>query len=376
MGKIICFFLLFILGNFAYAADTQQKFMTVADIHFDPFIGCESKKPCQLIHDLNAASYQNWENILNQHEAQVSVQHYQDTTYHLLKMTFNELKQVNDAQHPQFVLILGDFIGHKFRKKYREFSEEKSNASYQVFVKKTFQFLAQEAQKVFPTTNIYSVIGNNDSYTGNYHVIPNGAFLQDIESIWAPLIKDKNNRSGFQSTFSAGGYYEITLSDKNKILVLNTVLFSERTHGNGMRAMALAQINWLHQKLILAQQQHKHVILAFHIPDGIDIFATFKNKLNVTPFWKVEYSQRVEQEVKQFSDVITAILPAHIHKETFKFLTIKDLSGIPIYFTPSISPIFGNDPGFKLFTYDVNTLKIEKVNTYTYSLGATNPGWV
>src|SRR5205085_1354834 len=96
----------------------------------------------------------------------------------------------------------------------------------------------------------------------------------------------------------------------------------------------------------------------FHIPFGLDIFTSFKNYFHtMKDFWKTEYSDIFQQEINRFDVSLSAMLLAHVHRDNVQLLISKPLS-IPVFYSPSISPIYGNDPEFKIFEYDPNTLKI------------------
>jgi hypothetical protein len=194
---------------------------------------------------------------------------------------------------------------------------------------------------------------------------------------WSILIKDRNNKASFQDVFPAAGYYEITVpgNKQQKIILLNTVLFTDRVHIIQQKQAAFRQLAWLHSRLLFAEKHHQHVILAFHIPIGIDIFATIKSKLDIKEFWQENYTEKFEADLERFSSVITGILPAHIHVNAFQLIMLKRLMNIPVNFTPSISPIFGNNPGFKIFSYEEDTLGIKNRETYFYPLDGSPPAW-
>lgn len=382
MIKKIGYLLSILLVSFSVIANAQipanknatQTFITLADIHFDPFFSCKSlPKPCVVLKKLRQADYQQWDSILAEYPESVAGLG-EDTNYPLLELTLNELKKINQTEKPQFVLILGDFLAHSFRDKYKKYSRDKSAINYAQFVRKTLQFMTYQLNQIFPNVNIYPVVGNNDTYTGNYNVVPKGAFLQDTADTWSLLIKNKNNQKNFLEDFPQFGYYAITLPNNQKILVLNTVLFSAKTHKKNMTIAANNQLQWLKQQLLSAQKADVHVIIAYHIPMGVDVFTSIKLYLfSITEFWQPVYSSEFEKILQQFSFTISAILPAHIHMDAYQL--IPD-ANIPVIFTPSISPVYGNNPGFKLFTYNPNTLNINDYSTYSYSTnGSFSKEW-
>jgi sphingomyelin phosphodiesterase acid-like 3 len=345
---------------------TTKKFITLADIHFDPFSSCkEILRPCSLIEKLRTEDFKNWDAILANNSAQMP-SFTEDTNFPLLQATLLELQKINQIDKPQFVLILGDFLAHRFKEKYKKFSSDKSLKNYNQFINKTFQFLTYELNRTFPNINVYPVIGNNDTYTSNYNVVPRGEFLNATADILVPLIKDKKNQFSFLSQFPNGGYYSIVLPNNQKILVLNTVLFSSNSNKNNIAIAAKDQLEWLRNQLKVAEENHSSVIFAFHIPEDVDTLTSIKMYLlSIKKFWKSQYTIEYDKIIKQFANTIVAIFPAHTHINSYR-VNHQDTQ-IPVIFTPSISPVYGNDPGFNVVSYNFNTLHIEEYVTYFYS---------
>lgn len=371
---LICFAFLVLLANqLAYAhtpITATQSFITVADIHFDPFSDCTTYlQTCPLITELRAADYQRWDAIFAKYDHGHVASKGEDTNYHLLKLALAELKIVKQNSSPQFGFILGDFLAHDFPLKYKQYSHDFSKKSYQQFVLKTLQYMTLQLQTVFQTIDMYPAVGNNDSYTGDYSDVPNGEFFQQTANTWAHFIQNKENRASFQKTFPQAGYYAVMLNEHQRAIILNTVLFSTHSHHNS--AAAQQQLNWLHEQLELAKQHHQEVLLAYHIPIGIDVFRTLQNKMSaVSQFWQEKYMQPFEADIRAHAAQVKIILSAHIHMETFQLLTTNQIGNIPILFTPSISPIFGNNPGFKVFQWDPTDLQIKNYSTYYLPLSS------
>lgn len=361
---IICFF----FSNYLFAATLQKaKFITIADIHFDPFYDCinSPKRPCAIIKKLNQADYKDWNTIFQQFSDKKISRILHDTNYALLKLTLSNLQKAHQSEHPQFVIILGDFLGHDFRRDYAAYSGDKTKLGYEKFVKKILQFLTDEFNEVFPDIDIYPVVGNNDSYSGNYRSDPGGQFFQETAQTWAPLIKNKVNQLAFIQQFPVGGYYVVNLSDNHQLIVLNAVLFSARNKNNNKHLYpALSELTWLEKKLEMLSSQHKKIILAYHIPIGIDVYATLKDKLNkIHPFWNPLLTQKFEAELNKYPTTVTAMLVGHIHIESLQLVAYDKIDNIPVILTPSISPIYGNGPAFKIMTYDLNTLEVNPIRT-------------
>lgn len=380
--RVVVGIVLLCFSHIIYAQSTETaKFLTIADVHFTPFTSCKMTKlgACDVVTQLRRAKYQDWQKILEQVPSHQQIKSRIDTSYALLKSSLQEIQAIIQTEHPRFILLLGDVLPHNFREQYIVFSRDTSTEGYRSFVKKTLLFLAAEFQQVAPNVDLYPVLGNNDSYTGDYRVVMRGDFLRDTTTIWAPLIKNTENQQRFRSLFPVGGYYAVDIpgSKNQRIVVLNTVLFSSRVNKKlAAKKAAQEQLVWLHDQLKQATSQHKKVIVAYHIPDGIDVFQTVQNIWNgIVGFWQPEYSNALQQELRTFPDTVTAILPAHIHMDSFQILTLDKTHQIPISFTPAISPIFGNNPGFKVYTYDTTTLQLKDFVTYFYLLRDQGRGW-
>lgn len=365
----------FILSN-VFAAPVE-KFISIADIHFDPFLGCEKQStPCPLIQKLSEADVQDWNNIFKeQGVAEVST-YSQDSSYPLLMTALSEIKTVQAKEHPAFVLVLGDFLAHDFKGRYKKYSGDGSSKGYQAFVQKTMQFLTQQIKQVFPTIDVYPAIGNNDSYTGNYTTVPKGPFLADMQATWSQFISNKSNQQEFKQTFANAGFYSVTLSNKNLLIVLNTTLFSSLARNGDMSKAAGQELAWLERQLKEAAAKHQHVLLAFHIPMGIDVHTTLKDILRSAQlFWKEPYNKEAQRILECYPNVVTGILPAHIHMDAFQMITLTDGTRIPVPFTPAISPVYGNNPAFKVFSYDGSTLKLKNFEVYSLALTDESKQW-
>lgn len=388
--KLKLFFILifFSISHFIWAADSCSapqiaKFISIADIHFDPFSGCtKPKKICLSVNKLRQVNYQEWPQVFERYGDKKIAKNYKETNYVLLKATLLKLQEMNTKEKPAFAMILGDFLAHDFREKYIDYSGDKSTEGFQKFVKKTFQFLTFEISQAFPNIDVYPVVGNNDTYSGDYQLVPRGKFFQDLTEIWSILIKDKENRESFKHEFPVAGYYQMTLpipfaQKKQKAIILDTVLFSKHNYNLQVKEAAFKQLNWLANHLQNAAEHHENLFLAYHIPSGIDPYATFfKAKLgDIQEFWKPSYNTQFANELQNYPYVITGIFCGHIHSDTFQNLTLRKFGDFPVIVTPSISPIFGNEPAFKIFSFDTKTLKLKSIDRYTFNLDQNSPSW-
>jgi len=365
--QLVTALLLLICSFTTFAAttnDNSPRFLAIADIHFDPFTACGNQKPCQLIEDLRAAPTEQWEAILTQ-QVKDQPKYFEDSNFLLLKSSLDELKNIAKTKQPKFVLVLGDMLAHHFRQLYTEYSSDTSQQSYQEFVKKTLTFLKSQTAQAFPSIDVFSAVGNNDSYEDDYVSEPNGSFYQDTGNTWSDLIHTRNTRAAMQQQFPTGGYYAVNIpSDQRlRLIVMNTVLFSDHITDNNILDAANEELTWLHEQLQQAAYSGQKVIIAMHIPPGVDIYSSLKkNPFSVVELWHPEFTQRFNDEMNQYSTYVVGIFSGHFHMDLFQVYHYQH--NIPLNGTPSISPVFGNNPGFKLFSYDENSLEMKNYQTY------------
>lgn len=360
-------------GTVVYGAD---QFIALSDIHFDPFASCRFySSSCEVIDELQASDAKQWAKILEKYEKNSDINYFTDTNYSLLKLTLREVSSVTAENKPNFMIILGDFLAHDYYKKFKKYAHHYSKQEYTQFVKKTLAFLMLEINAIEPSINVYPVLGNNDSYTGNYKVVPNGAFLREMSRVWSPFIKDNDNRERFQKQFVTGGYYAVQLSDRHdRILVLNTVLFSVKSQTNAVKKAAKEQLAWLDKQLSDAKQNNESVMIAYHIPMGIDVIKTIQVGFgSIKEFWMPEYKHAFEVLLQRYPLVVSGIVSGHVHMDTLQLFSSQ--ASVPEVSVPSISPIYGNNPGFKIIYYNDDHFKFDTIRLYDYQLNRIKPIW-
>lgn len=366
MGISIVLYL-FISTGFATESNQSVQFLSLADIHFDPFINCQQKTPCLVIEKLRTSSSSAWPALLAAYDSNVPARR-QDTSYSLLTSALAAAKKAAQTRDVKFVLVLGDFLAHDYRKYYVKYSNDKTLSGYQAFVRKTFEFLNAEFAKAFPEKSIYMVVGNNDSYRNDYVMTVGGDFFQDMAALWSRLIKNPTNQASMQRGFANAGYYAVNIQDNLRLIVLNSVLFSTKARGKNINAAAQQELNWLHNELSQAAANEQEVFIAMHIPMGVDIYASLKTRLfKLIALWKTEYSNDFQADLEQYAPIISAVFAGHLHSDWFHILTLNGIE-VPVTGTPSISPIFGNNPGFKIYRYAYETAQLEDFLTYYYPL--------
>lgn len=373
MKKLIIIILLsftFFFSSVAYSQPAQSvQFVTLSDFHFNPYYSCAKQVPCPLIKALQRAPATQWASILLRYDPTISTYFY-DSNYALINSALHASSEVVKHNKAQFMIVLGDFLAHEYRTDYAKYSGDPSMAGYQAFVHKTFQFINSLFAKQFPDKTIYMVVGNNDSYGRDYSTQTSSAFFSDMSTLWSQLIKDPAARASMQKTFSEAGYYAVNLSGMNtRLIILNTNVFSYKALGSGINAAAQKELAWLKSELLLAQKNKQRVFIAMHIPPSIDMYASPNFRLfSFFNLWRASYKAQFESILSAYTPIIAGVLVGHLHKEWLQMQTYNSKYQIPLSGTPSISPFFGGSPGFKSYTYDMQSGDITAASTYLYSM--------
>jgi len=351
MKRWLLFFLFFLL-QISYANEPDSlRILSLSDIHFNPFIYCSRlKKSCPLIDKLQKTDARHWAVILQKFATEPQRKGV-DMTYLLLISSLKQAKNAAKSHQVSFILVLGDHLAHEYKRLFKHYSKDQSLLAYRHFVNQTFEFLFHQLSVTFPNTSIYIAVGNHDTYHRNYASEPKGPFFEEIAHDAASLIP-KNQRKDFIRQFQNAGYYSLSPHQKIRLLMLNSVLFSYKAKGEGVSQAAQNELIWLRKQFDLAKLQNEKVIIAMHIPPSYDFYLTSQIRVaTLFYFWHKEYIAQFNQLLQDFSHQVIAVIAGHQHTDQLKYMTFVDGSQIPILATSSISPVFGNDPQFSVYTF-------------------------
>jgi sphingomyelin phosphodiesterase acid-like 3 len=347
------------------------KFVALADIHFDPFATCVIDQPCALIQALEQAPVKQWYQIFARRDI-APQQYYGDTHFNLLHKTSLFLANINKKGSPEFVVVLGDTLGHHFVENFHRFSDHPSQADMQRFVQKTFRFISMTLKQAFPKTNIFFAIGNNDSYVEDNIFDTDSILYRDLAHTLGRLLHDKSTRNTFSDTFIHNGYYAVSLPKhpKLKLIMLNSAIFSPWASGDGIHVARAAELNWLEQTLAVSQATHQQVILMMHTPVGIDIFGSLQRKpFRPIQHWTPDSHARLMVILKNNANIIRGMLAAHVHGDWFQVLTLSDqYRPIPVLGIPSLTPRNGNNPAIKMIELESSTFDLLDYQKYFFPL--------
>jgi hypothetical protein len=120
--------------------------------------------------------------------------------------------------------------------------------------------------------------------------------------------------------------------------------------------------------------------LLSHIPPGIDAFNAAHGKAsctdNILPYLKDAYATPFLALLEQYRDILQISYAGHTHRDDFRVVVTK--AGEPLlltHITPSISPIYQNNPGFGLVLYDRTSGEmLDYATVYLTNLAGTGRG--
>ena len=237
---------------------------------------------------------------------------------------------------------------------------------------KTFDFVALEFRKRFPDVKILLTPGNNDEDCGDYSIEANGPFLNDTAERASELA---GAGESFATTWKVLGSYSVEHPSLRgvRIVSLNTVFWSNEYHPASF-SHGCATVNstaagdlftWLESQLADAEQAHEKVWLMFHIPPGIDGWASTHSSgggaaanstsgacaSSIVPMWAPEWTARFQTLLGRYRSTVLASFAGHTHVDSFMLLGGEGENQQFVLIDPAISPIYGQNPGFRIVTF-------------------------
>jgi len=261
--------------------------LVMSDLHFDPMADP------QLVDQLAAAEPEQWGAVLDSSGYQSLGRYGRDANWPLLRSALRQMAET--LPHPAFVLISGDFLAHGFRQEFDAAAGDHSDAAHRIFVRKTMQFLGQQLEQTFPATPILPALGNNDEECADSQLQPHGPFLADALPILRRLVGSAGG-PGFDRDWKSYGNSSARVGGI-RILSTNTNFLSVH-YRNACGSPAdgdpgLATLAWLEAEFAAAKQAEERVWLLYHIPPGIDGYATLRQGScpdTMIPMWDQAYA--------------------------------------------------------------------------------------
>jgi sphingomyelin phosphodiesterase acid-like 3 len=350
----------------SFAGSRSGQILIASDLHFNPFADPT------LVAALTAAPPNLWEPILNRTKPTAYSPYGEDTNWWLLQSALDAMRTTKP--HPALIMITGDLLAHGFPQAYARTTNDSDREHYRAFVLKTVEFLAWEVRKRFKKEQILLTPGNNDDDCGDYQIDAGGPFLSDTAALGQSLARAG---SPFAADWKALGSYAVQPRGIHgvRILSVNSVFFSNKyqaaNFASGCSAKdstaATQTFTWLETNLVQARQAKQKVWLMFHIPPGIDGFSTMvqywrsaaarapagENLCShaIVPMWKPVWTARFEEILSEYQNTITASFAGHDHTDDFRVIHAGEEGGEFVLIDPPISPIYGQNPAFRVVSF-------------------------
>jgi sphingomyelin phosphodiesterase acid-like 3 len=112
-----------------------------------------------------------------------------------------------------------------------------------------------------------------------------------------------------------------------------------------------------------------------HIPPGMNAYNSSHGECQQpVSFWQARYTTEFSTLMSTYSDVVHLAFAGHIHMDDFR-VSVAGPPSLPMRLTPSVSPIFRNNPSFSVMTYDLATAAVSDITTYFLALSSGTPSW-
>ena len=362
---------------------TPTKTFPVAvfsDVHFNPYYDTT------LFNKLVLADSSQWAGVFNSSTITGLSTWGDDTNYPSLMLALSGVKR-NMGASPM-VIFTGDILGHYFSQTFFDLyyanlglpvpsaaaidADKVAVAAMKAFADKTVAFFAGQVRSSAGSVPVMFVLGNADSYVG---LVPEPSFLSsNAETFYTRFLNGTVDRSEFLASFQTGGYYSAEPPGTNLMVIgLNTLMFVPFLKEFEQSAVT-AELAWLDSRLASAKASGKKVWLLMHVPPGADIYSTatkdYQGRLTTTAtmMWEPSYQATFLQTVSRYPGLVALTLAAHTHMDEFRVYA----PGNVLEISPSITPYFGNNPGFRVFSFAQDTLKPTDYTSFNYDL-ATDP---
>jgi sphingomyelin phosphodiesterase acid-like 3 len=359
--RVTLFFAVFMLALSPATAQTAEPHVShvvlLSDIHFDPLPSpdhCAAADGKAVVSALTGKPAERWSADDFHLQAPFALGH--DSTYALMESALAAAH--NAAPDARLVLVPGDLLAHKLRKRWSACLDNPAlnkPERFTHFAASAMNFVLGELAANFPGAQIVPVLGNNDSDMGDY-AQPSPQFLHAVQPRWRKLAGQ-----GEYASFGKLGYFSVPLAGwpHVRVLALNSVAWSPKFSTTELTPSAAgeAELKWMQTTLAQARAAHDRVIVLGHIPPGLDAYASRQSdgkhivsmfndcgELGAKPGCD-DFARKVPELMARFASTIEVAVFGHTHQNEFR-LVGAGASAIPLQIVPSISPIAENNPAF------------------------------
>jgi hypothetical protein len=352
-------------------ADT---FLLFSDVHFDPFADPS------LVTALAAADASAWKGILASSSQTGYAAYGSDSNYALFESALDDM--AGRAGNVATIIYPGDILGHDFPAQYAALTGDTSQEGLDAFAQKTVQFFVAEVDSRFPSATVLTANGNcdTDNLLGSIGARPGDAFLANAAPVMAQAFFNSDaDRAAFLAGYSLGGYYAVQPDGPTglKYIVLNDNLWITEYDDPGP---GLVELAWFTSQLAESAANFQKVWVVGHIPVGTSGSTAAEASAQSGG---ITYSGLLDDGFNNafaylelaYDGTIAATFTGHTHDDDFRLLTDASGAAALMRVAPSISPVFGNNPGYQIYGYDSQTYALLDETTYILDLQGASPTW-
>jgi len=310
----------------------KKQFVWLADIHADPFYGT-SAQCCPNGNPPSATSQNIWGMYGN------------DPGFDMLRSA--TAAAVAASSDPAFLLFSGDFTRHD----QSDLKDPWENVTS--IVKEVTEIMGSAFPDLLAAGRISLGTQGNDDAPRNYW-FPFTA--NQTSNPWASNLGAAFTETGAMNpreaqNYSYGGAFAAEMGGLH-IITINTIIYSvmHKPVTPDMGPDPFGQFAWLRAQLEAARARGKPAWIVGHIPPGIETYA-------YTELWKTEYTKAYLDVVQdpELGPFIAAQLFGHVHACEFRLLPSPAADTGPVLLSGALSPIYNNNPAFRIIEYDSET---------------------
>lgn len=331
-------------------------FLLLTDIHYDPYFGTPQGFVCT--------------------QPTTLPQFGCDSPLELVQHSISEAARLHP--NPDFILIAGDSVRHDGHAMPSPMQDIGNIIDVVLNLTDNYFPMAQttHGSPTDPHLRLVSTFGNNDVFED--YVLPitstfqNNTYLDFIAQHWSSRLSLEE-----LTDVKKGGFYEREVADGLVILSLNTVVYSVYHCNYGPPQLCTSpddgdpfgQFTWLESKLQAARLNENKVYLLGHIPPIIGSYSH-------NPMWRSNFVDSFLSIVSSYEDVIVTMLFGHVHSDEFRTASSSQFNlSVPILMSSAVTPIYANNPSFKVFRYDKESKILLDSTMYSAPLAEAYGNW-
>ncbi|XP_052778094.1 acid sphingomyelinase-like phosphodiesterase 3b [Mya arenaria] len=217
------------------------------------------------------------------------------------------------------------------------------------------------------------MLGNHDPYPANQmpYDTDNTAYYKGIleKSHWDSVLRANESRQ-----FHNGGYYSATISEKLRLIGLNTNLYYDQDRLTKDLPDPAQHLDFLDKQLQEARKHNQMVYIIAHVPPGV-----FELGSGLTWFYP-KYNKQYLEKLEEFADIISLQLYGHEHTDSFrvqfdaegKLISMMLLAPAVTPWKSTLPGVGTNNPSIRLFKYDRDNGVAQNYVQYYLNLTAAN----